>query len=131
MLPKLFSLDLVRNLPWPDRRELSFLRARAVNGPIVMHFRIEGLDELDRSLGGLADEALAAFLETAEQHVRIADNFMRTSRDSFSITLVRATPAVAAEVRRRFEKVHAASRIATATRFASDDDTDAPLLSAG
>ena len=131
MLSKLFSLDLVRNLPWPDRRELSFLRARALNSPIAMHFRIDGVDELDRSLGAAADEALLRFLETAEQHVRVADDFLRTGRDSFRITLVRATPAVAAEVRRRLEAVHAASTIAAATRFASDDDADTPRLSAG
>lgn len=131
MLSKLFSLELVRNLPWPDRRELSFLRPRATSGPRVMHFRVDGLDALDRSLGALADEAVILFLETAEQHVRVRDDFTRTGRGSFRITLARPSPALVESVRGRLAAVHAASAIASATRFASDDDTGSPLLSAG
>jgi hypothetical protein len=131
MLAKLFSLDLVRNLPWPDRRELSFLRARATNGPLTIQCRVAGVDELDRSLGRAADDALLAFLEAAEQHVRVADDFTRTGRDSFRLTLVRATPAIAEQVRRRLEAVHAASTIASTTHFVVDDQDDTPLRSAG
>lgn len=130
MLSKLFSLDLVRNLPWPDRRELSFLRARSSHGPRVLFFRIDGLDELDRTLGGLAEEALILFLETAEQNVRVRDDFTRIARGGFRITLPRATPTLVNDVRRRLESVHAASTIASTTRFAPDDDSESPLLSA-